>query len=84
MAAMPVGLAAGVSGLVGAAQHNGKRGMVASGPGPISGRYKVRLDSGGNEDGRKGSSRSQSRSRERQTRPIFGGVINATVVMDAT
>ena len=45
---MPVGLAVGVGGLVGAAQHNGKRGTVASGPDPISGRYKVQLDGGGN------------------------------------
>ena len=45
---MPVGLAVGVGGLVGAAQHNGKRGTVASGPDPSSGRYKVRLDGGGN------------------------------------
>ena len=45
---MPVGLAVGVGGLVGAAQHNGKRETVASGPDPISGRYKVRLDGGGN------------------------------------
>ena len=37
-----------LGGLVGAAQHNGKRGTVASGPDPISGRYKVRLDGGGN------------------------------------
>ena len=46
--AVPVGLAVGVGGLVGAAQHNGKRGTVASGPDPSSGRYKVRLDGGGN------------------------------------
>ena len=46
--AVPVGLAVGVGGLVGAAQHNGKRGTVASGPDPISGRYKVRLDGEGN------------------------------------
>ena len=46
--AVPVGLAVGVGGLVGAAQHNGKRGTVASRPDPISGRYKVRLDGGGN------------------------------------
>ena len=45
---MPVGLAVGVGGLVGAAQHNGKRGTVASGPDPIPGRYKVQLDGGGN------------------------------------
>ena len=45
---MPVGLAVGVGGLVGAAQHNGKRGTVASGPDLSSGRYKVRLDGGGN------------------------------------
>ena len=45
---MPVGLAVGVGRLVGAAQHNGKCGAVASGPDPISGRYKVRLDDGGN------------------------------------
>ena len=42
---VPIGLAVGGGGLVGAAQHNGKRGTVASGPDPIS---KVRLDGGGN------------------------------------
>ena len=46
--AVPVGLAVGVGGLVGAAQHNGKRGTVASKPDPSSGRYKVRLDGAGN------------------------------------
>ena len=44
MAAVPVGLAVGVAGLVGAAQHNGKRGTVVAGPDPVSGRYKVRID----------------------------------------
>ena len=48
---MPVGLAVEVGGLVGAAEHNGKRGTVVGGPHPKTGRYKVRLDDGGEADG---------------------------------
>eukprot|EP01051_Picozoa_sp_SAG22_P001597 SAG22_NODE_64_length_23238_cov_83.185566_10_plen_106_part_00 len=42
--ALPVGLAVEVGGLVGAAEHNGKRETVVGGPDPKSGRYKVVLD----------------------------------------
>ena len=48
VAAVPIGLAVDVGGLVGTAQHNGKRGKVVSGPDPSSGRYNVRLDGGAN------------------------------------
>ena len=36
-----------VAGLVGAVQHNGKRGTVLDGPHPDTGRYRVLLDAGG-------------------------------------
>eukprot|EP01051_Picozoa_sp_SAG22_P033745 SAG22_NODE_14934_length_361_cov_0.961832_1_plen_109_part_01 len=49
--AVPVGLAVEVGGLVGAAEHNGKRGTVVGGPDPKTGRYRVRLDCGGDSDG---------------------------------
>ena len=39
-----VGLAERVDGLVGAAQHNDKRGTMVSGPDPATGRYNVQLD----------------------------------------
>ena len=47
VAVVPVGLAVGVGGLVGAAEHNGKRGAVASGPDLTTGRYSVKLEEGG-------------------------------------
>ena len=47
MEAVPVGLVVEVGGLVGAAEHNGRRGTVVGGPDPKTGRYKVRLDGGG-------------------------------------
>jgi hypothetical protein len=49
--AVLVGLAVEVGGLVGAAEHNGKRGTVVGGPDPKTGRNRVRLDGGGDSDG---------------------------------
>ena len=42
--AVPVGLKVVVGGLVGATEHNGKRGAVIDGPDAKTGRYKVQLD----------------------------------------
>ena len=47
LAAAPAGLAIEVVGLVGAPQHNGKRGTVAGGPDVETGRYTIRLPGGG-------------------------------------
>eukprot|EP01051_Picozoa_sp_SAG22_P010265 SAG22_NODE_912_length_6534_cov_2.967211_2_plen_224_part_00 len=49
--AVPVGLAVGVGGLVGAVQHNGMRGTVVGGLDPKTGRYTVRLDSSDDNGG---------------------------------
>ena len=42
--AVSVGLEVEVGGLVGAAEHNGKRGVVVRGADPATGRYRVRLN----------------------------------------
>jgi hypothetical protein len=47
VASVPSNFVIGVDGLVGAAQHNGKRGRVIRGPDAKTGRYKVQLEEGG-------------------------------------
>jgi thiol-disulfide isomerase/thioredoxin len=50
LAALGAGAAVVVHGLQGAAQHNGKRGVVVGGPDPQSGRYAVQLQGTGADD----------------------------------
>jgi hypothetical protein len=47
LASVPAKVVVGVGGLVGAAEHNGKRGTVVGGPDAETGRYTVRLEEGG-------------------------------------
>jgi hypothetical protein len=47
LASVPANLVVGVDGLIGAAQHNSKRGRVIGGPDSKTGRYTVLLEEGG-------------------------------------